>query len=112
MDWLAAEIHTIYEREGRDLPGGPWGFRDAAGASGDGPTILQMERGVLRAMSSCGWFFDAIAGIEARQVLRYAAHAIALAGPESGRLEAGFIAKLGEARNVDVYREMMQPTPS
>jgi len=112
VDWLAAEIHTIYEREGRDLPGGPWGFRDAAGASGDGPTILQMERGVLRTMSSCGWFFDDIAGIEARQVLRYAAHAIALAGAESGRLEAGFIAKLGEAKNVDVYREMMQPTPS
>ena len=67
---------------------------------------------MLRAMSSCGWFFDDIAGIEARQVLRYAAHAITLAGAESGRLEAGFIEKLSDARNVDVFRQTLQPTPS
>lgn len=114
VDWLAGEIHAIYEREGRDLPGGPWAFRDAAGASGEGggPPIIEMERSVLRAMSSCGWFFDDIAGIEARQVLRYAAHAIALAGPESGRLEAGFIAKLGELRAADIFRQTLQPAPS
>ena len=63
-------------------------------------------------MTSCGWFFDDIGGIEARQVLRYAAHAITLAGPESGRLEAGFIEKLGDAKNVDVFRQTLQPTPS
>src|SRR6266446_547388 len=34
IDWLAAEIHALYEREGRDLPGGFWAFRDAAGGSG------------------------------------------------------------------------------
>jgi len=120
VDWLAGEVHGIYEREGRDLPGGPWAFRDAAGAIGDAPRILEMERGVLRAMTSCGWFFDDIAGIEGRQVLRYAAHAITLAGPESGRLEAGFIEKLGKARSndpnagtaADVFRQALQPTPS
>jgi len=120
IDWLAAEVHRIYEREGRDLPGGPWAFRDAAGAIGPPPVegdedaarLVDMERDVLRAMSSCGWFFDDIAGIEARQVLRYAAHAITLAGAESGRLEAGFIEKLSDARNVDVFRQTLQPTPS
>lgn len=122
VDWLAAEIHALYEREGRDLPGGPWAFRDAAGggASGDGPPIVEMERSVLRALSSCGWFFDDIAGLEARQVLRYAAHAITLAGPESGRLEAGFIEQLGAARSndpsagtaADVFRQAFQPAPS
>jgi len=120
IDWLAAEVHGIYEREGRDLPGGPWAFRDAAGAIGPPPVygdhdaarLVEMERDVLRSMSSCGWFFDDIAGIEARQVLRYAAHAITLAGAESGRLEAGFIEKLGDARNVDVFRQTLQPTPS
>jgi len=118
IDWLAAEIHGIYEREGRDLPGGPWGFRDAAGATGpvngdeDAARLVEMERDVLRSMSSCGWFFDDIAGIEARQVLRYAAHAITLAEAQSGRLEAGFIEKLGDARNVDVFRQTLQPTPS
>jgi alpha-amylase/alpha-mannosidase (GH57 family) len=126
IDWLAAEIHTIYEREGRELPGGPWTFRDAAGASspvnGDEETarLIEMERGVLRAMTSCGWFFDDIAGLEGRQVLRYAAHAIALAGTESARLEAGFIEKLGDAKSndpaagsaVEVFKQSLQPTPS
>lgn len=90
MDWLVAEIHAINDRAG----------------------TIEMERSVLRAMSSCGWFFDDIAGIEARQVLRYAAHAIALAGPESGRLEAGFIAKLGEPRAAGIFRQTLQPAPS
>ena len=126
VDWLAQEIHAIYEREGRGLPGGPWAFRNAAGASGPVPgdantaRLIEMERGVLRAMTSCGWFFDDIAGLEGRQVLRYAAHAITLAGSESGRLEAGFIEKLGDARSndpaagsaADVFRHLLQPTPS
>ena len=123
IDWLAGEIHTLYEREGRDLPGGPWAFRDAAGGTGpvgggeDATRLIEMERGVLRAMTSCGWFFDDIAGLEARQVLRYAAHAIALAGTEAGRLEAGFIERLGDARSndpaagsaADVFRQSFQP---
>ncbi|HET9385415.1 MAG TPA: DUF3536 domain-containing protein, partial [Gemmatimonadales bacterium] len=126
VDWLASEIHAIYEREGRQLRGGPWAFRDAAGGSapvsGDDNTerLVEMERGVLRAMTSCGWFFDDIAGLEGRQVLRYAAHAISLAGPEGARLEAGFIEKLGDARSNDpaagtaaeVFRQLQQPTPS
>ena len=128
VDWLAQEIHTIYERDGRDLPGGPWAFRDRAGATAGAPVpggeqaqrLVEMERGVLRAMTSCGWFFDDIAGLEGRQVLRYAAHAITLAGPESGRLEAGFIEKLGPARSndpsagsaADLFRQLLQPTPS
>ncbi len=118
IDWLAAEVHAIYEHEGRDLPGGPWAFRDGAGAIGpvsgdaDAARLIEMERDVLRSMSSCGWFFDEIAGIEARQVLRYAAHAITLAGAESSRLEAGFVEKLGDEKNVDVFRQTFQPAPS
>ncbi|HEV8510934.1 MAG TPA: DUF3536 domain-containing protein [Gemmatimonadales bacterium] len=128
VDWLAAEVHGIYEREGADLPGGPWAFRDAAGATGPvnggrddtAARLVEMERGVLRSMTSCGWFFDDFAGLEGRQVLRYAAHAIALAGPESGRLEAGFVKKLGDAKSndpnagsaADLFRQTLQPTPS
>jgi alpha-amylase/alpha-mannosidase (GH57 family) len=126
VDWLAGELHAIYERDGASLPGGPWAFRDAAGATvpvkgGDNvERLIEMERGMLRAMTSCGWFFDDIAGIEGRQVLRYAAYAIGLAGPESGRLEAGFAEKLRDARSndpkagsaADVFRQTLQPTPS
>ena len=126
VEWLAHEVHGIYDREGRDLPGGPRAFLEAAGATGpvrgdeNTARLIEMERGVLRAMSSCGWFFDDIAGLEGRQVLRYAAHAISLAGAESARLEAGFIAQLGAARSndpaagsaADVFRSSFQPTPS
>lgn len=128
VDWLAHEIHALYERDGQKLPGGPWAFRDGAGGSalvdrgGDAETerLIEMERGVLRSMTSCGWFFDDIAGLEGSQVLRYAAHAITLAGADSGRLEAGFIEKLGNARSndpaagsaADVFRQLLQPTPS
>jgi len=126
VDWLAAELHAIYEREGASLPGGPWAFRDAAGATAplngadNVERLIEMERGVLRAMTSCGWFFDDIAGIEGRQVLRYAAYAIGCAGPDSGRLQAGFIEKLSDAKSndptagsaADVFRQTLQPTPS
>jgi hypothetical protein len=71
-------------------------------------------------MTSCGWFFDDIAGLEGRQVLRYAAHAISLARADSARLEAGFIQQLGDARSndpdagsaVEVFRSTFQPAPS
>jgi alpha-amylase/alpha-mannosidase (GH57 family) len=126
IDWLAAEVHGIYARDGAQLPQGPQSFRDAAGATGavDGDDnaarLIEMERGVLRAMTSCGWFFDDFAGLEGRQVLRYAAYAIGLAGQESSRLEAGFVQRLGDARSndpkagtaVDVFRQTMQPAPS
>ena len=126
VEWLAHEVHEIYAREGRALPGGPRAFLEAAGATGPVPgdentaRLIEMERGVLRAMSSCGWFFDDIAGLEGRQVLRYAAHAISLAGADSARLEAGFIEQLGDARSndpaagsaVDVFRSTFQPAPS
>ena len=128
LDWLAAEVHGIYERAGADLPGGPWAFRDAAGAVGpvngggdkNAARLVEMERGVLRSMTSCGWFFDDFAGLEGRQVLRYAAHAMSLAGPDRARLEAGFIEKLGDARSndptagtaVDVFRQTRQSTRS
>jgi len=126
VEWLAHEVHLIFDREGRGLPGGPRAFLEAAGATGpvrgdeNTARLIEMERGVLRAMSSCGWFFDDIAGLEGRQVLRYAAHAISLAGAESARLEAGFIAQLGDARSndagvgsaADLFRSTFQTAPS
>jgi alpha-amylase/alpha-mannosidase (GH57 family) len=102
--WLTGEVHAIYERDGRDLPGGPWVFRDRALAAGpvDGATrLIEMERSVLRAHTSCGWFFDDFAKLEGRQVLRFAAYAIAQAGAEAPRLEAGLLERLAAARSND-----------
>ena len=106
IDWLAAEVHGIYEKSAGE--GDPWARRDAAGPgvlprypADRGEQLVEMERDVLRAMTSCGWFFDDFAGLEGRQVLRYAAHAIALAGDDAPRLKEGFLACLGDATSND-----------
>jgi alpha-amylase/alpha-mannosidase (GH57 family) len=126
LDWLAGELHALFEREGTGLLGDPWAARDAYGGvvASDGSTIdrwltarvpglddgggrvrarelLELERNALRMFTSCGWFFDDIAGIEALQVLRYAARAIELAGADAARLEAGLLERLAEAESND-----------
>ena len=100
----------------------PWAARDAYGAvvSADGASIarfaadrmrhpgdpaarvrarelLELERNALRMFTSCGWFFDDIAGIEAVQILHYAARGVELAGTEAPRLEAGVLERLARA---------------
>lgn len=110
LDWLAGELHELYEREGKALLGDPWAARDAyvpddalersrvpAGASVRARELLELEWHALSMFTSCGWFFDDIAGIEALQVLRYADRAIALAGAEGPRLEAGLLDRLARA---------------
>jgi alpha-amylase/alpha-mannosidase (GH57 family) len=107
LDWLAGELHGVFEREGTALLGDPWAARDAYGdvVTADGSVrtreLLELERNALRMFTSCGWFFDDIAGIEALQVLRYAARAIELAGPSAERLEAGLLQRLAQAESND-----------
>lgn len=108
IDWLVAEIHRIYERADTRFPDGAWPYRDAAGATGPVPgampaqqRLVEMERSALKALTSCGWFFDDFAGLEGRQVLRYAAHAISLAGEEGRKLERGFLERLEKAASND-----------
>ncbi len=109
LDALARDLHLIFEREGATIFADPWAVRDAYGEvvasdpatvnrwvagrqhAADSSTVraselLELERNALRMFTSCGWFFDDIAGIEALQVLRYAARAIELAG--TGRCDA------------------------
>jgi Domain of unknown function (DUF3536) len=61
--------------------------------------LLELERNALRMFTSCGWFFDDIAGIEAVQILRYAARAIELAGADAPRLEGGLLERLARAES-------------
>src|SRR2546429_325800 len=76
LDWLSGELHAVFERSGRPLP-------------------PELERHALRMFTSCGWFFDDIAGIESVIVLRSAARAIELSGSpsEAARLEAGLLGR-------------------
>jgi len=124
LDWLAGELHARFEREGGALFQDPWAARDAYGTvvggaaagivqfvaqrlrpgadrSGErrAPELLEFERNALRMFTSCGWFFDDIAGIETIQILRYAARAIELAGADAARLEAGVLERLARAQS-------------
>ncbi|HEX7122585.1 MAG TPA: DUF3536 domain-containing protein, partial [Gemmatimonadaceae bacterium] len=144
LEHLARGLHEVYARDAVHLMDDPWAARDAYGAvvgTVDDESrrrcverlvrepltldqlvrareLLEMERDALRMFTSCAWFFDDVAGIEARQVLRYAAHAITLAGADGPRLESAFLDLLvravsndptqGTAR--DVYLRYAKPT--
>ena len=98
IDWLVDEVHAIAEGNGASAPG-------------------ELVPTALAALTSCGWFFDDFAGLEGRQVLRYAARAIALTGGEAPRLEAGLLERLEGAESNDVsvgtavafFRERIKP---
>jgi alpha-amylase/alpha-mannosidase (GH57 family) len=124
LDRLAAGLHDIFETDGAALLNDPWAARDAYGAVVTGGTtldrfleahgrspadadrrraaeLLEMERHALGMLTSCGWFFDDIGGLEGRQVLRYAARAIELAGARGAGLEAELRATLSRAASND-----------
>jgi hypothetical protein len=124
IGWLTSACHEIYDRDAPLLLLDPEaalaGYGRVIGSGGEavrqyGTTmarervsdeqlvraaeLLEMERGALRTLTSCAWFFDDIGGIEALQVLRYAAWVIELAGPDSAFLEQGFTRRLAAAES-------------
>ena len=126
LDTLASVLHEVYDREGQRLFVDAWEARDEYGTvvASDAVALerfarsvatnahneddlvrarelLELERDALRMFTSCGWFFDDIAGIEARVDLRYAARAIALAGPAAAAAEAAFMETLAAAQSND-----------
>jgi alpha-amylase/alpha-mannosidase (GH57 family) len=62
--------------------------------------LLEMQRHILLTFTSCGWFFDDLAGIEAQQNLLYASRAIQLAQELFGDgIEERFLRILETARS-------------
>lgn len=128
LTWLANEAHTVYALEAPALfAEDPWRVRDAYGTvvacdgepladfaraalhadRRDEPATLQrarelleLERAALRLFTSCAWFFDDVARIETRQVLRYAARVLELSG-RAARLEPVLLERLGDAVSND-----------
>jgi alpha-amylase/alpha-mannosidase (GH57 family) len=126
LNWLASELHEIYERDGGEIfTRDPWAIRNAYGEvmggseakvftfiagsitnRNDGARLeraaelLAMEENALRMFTSCAWFFDDLARIETIQVLKYAAFAIELSGDRT-RLEKGFLDRIGDAVSND-----------
>lgn len=105
LEWLAGELHARFEREGAAFFPDPWAARDAYNPRDRQPwragELLELERNALRMFSSCGWFFDDIAGLESVQILKYAARAIELTGEDAPRLEAGLLERLAPAVSND-----------
>jgi hypothetical protein len=108
LNWLAEEIHTIYQREAAGLFDDVWEARNQydpagehEGASQRARELLELERHSLLLFTSCAWFFDDLARIEPVQVLKYAARAIELTGPDAARLEAELVHRLAAAKSND-----------
>ncbi len=128
LTWLAGEAHAIYAQEAAALfDDDPWFVRDGYGqvVALDGDVLdawvrevvrperrhddaavqrarelLELERAALRLFTSCAWFFDDVARIETRQVLRYAARVLELSG-RAARLESGLVERLSDAHSND-----------
>ena len=78
--------------------------------------LMEMERHIQLMYTSCGWFFDDIAGIETVQVIAYAGRVLQLAtelfGTTGATLHTEFLAHLAKAESnvsklgngADVYR--------
>lgn len=97
LDWLRDVNIEVFERRGERALQDPWRARDAyidvlVGATtvdqfvahhvvGDPVEALSLLEGQRHAMAmytSCGWFFNDLAGLETVQILRYAARVIDL----------------------------------
>jgi alpha-amylase/alpha-mannosidase (GH57 family) len=103
LDWLQAELDSIFIEFGKDLLKDPWEARnryiDICINHCDRDTffteqslrrlerseetvalkLLELQRNSMLMYTSCGWFFNDISGIETEQILLYAGKAIQLA---------------------------------
>jgi alpha-amylase/alpha-mannosidase (GH57 family) len=126
MDFLRDNLAGFYEDQAQAFLKDPWAARDdyisvildrsAANVAGflsrhavrglDEPErvttirLLEMQRHAMLMFTSCGWFFDEISGIEAVQVIQYAARALQLASELGAKdLEPVFLEILEQAKS-------------
>ncbi|MEM9489529.1 MAG: DUF3536 domain-containing protein [Myxococcota bacterium] len=126
LDWLRDRLVALFERHAAPLLRDPWAARNdfievildrssdnvdrflqrhaARALSPDEErtalSLLEMQRHAMLMYTSCGWFFDDLAGIEVIQILRYAARAIELAELVAAEnIEPGFLDQLARAES-------------
>jgi hypothetical protein len=144
MDLLRDQLSDVYEKETSRLLQNPWAARDGyievfSNRSKENTNrflnrwalrpltssehitvlkLLEMERRVQSAFTSCGWFFDDIGGLESVLVLKQAAMALHFAAEISGESpESQFLELLADARsNVpalgsgkDIFEQQVRP---
>ncbi|MBW2095485.1 MAG: DUF3536 domain-containing protein, partial [Deltaproteobacteria bacterium] len=129
MDWLSGELAAIFEEQGGKLFKDPWAARDDyivvlldpsretrdrflkdhcikeqldQGERVGAFALMESQRMALYMYTSCGWFFDDIAGLEATQVLLYADRAMNLVRKWSrSDLEKTFLSIISKAGSND-----------
>jgi alpha-amylase/alpha-mannosidase (GH57 family) len=126
LDWLRDELAPRYESAAGELLRDPWAARDgyvevlldrsdesldrffSEHASRDlspeervrARRLLEMQRHAMTMYTSCGWFFNDLAGIETIQVLQYADRVLQLAQRLFGEsFEEGFLSRLERAES-------------
>ena len=126
LDWLRDKAALAYENLSRGLVEDPWEARDAyikvvlnrtPEARADfladrslGPMteanqvllwkLLEMQRHALLMYTSCGWFFDDLAGIETQQIIQYAGRVVQLYERLTGQeVEDEFVELLAAAHS-------------
>jgi alpha-amylase/alpha-mannosidase (GH57 family) len=126
LTYLKQEVDSLYERHGAGLLKDPWRAFDAyidvilnrntaralafleehgrEGLQGEQQTLalmlLEMQRHGQLMFTSCAWFFDDISGLEAVQILKFAARALQLAeGHFGAALEGEFLKILERAES-------------
>jgi alpha-amylase/alpha-mannosidase (GH57 family) len=126
LDWLRDQIAPQWETKTRQLLKDPWMARDdyiavvldrseenirnffarhANDALDPAQTttalkLLEMQRNAMLMYTSCGWFFDDLAGIETVEVLQFAGRTVQLAQELFGdSLEERFVRRLAAAKS-------------
>lgn len=144
MDWLRERLDSVYQDRMSALTEDPWKAREdyievvldrsrenveaffrghmslalSLEKKVEALKLLEMQRNSMLGFTSCGWFFDDISGIEAVQVMQYAARAIQLARETGGEdYEPEYIKILERApsnvpkfkNGAAVYKKLVQP---
>ena len=126
LDWLRDNAAPVWEKKARQLLKNPWAARDdyigvvldrseanvkdflvrhASRPLDPEQTtsalkLLEMQRHAMLMYTSCGWFFDDLAGIEAVEILQFAGRAVQLAQELFGdSLEERWVRRLQAAKS-------------
>ena len=145
LDWLRDAVAPLFEERASRLLREPWEARNdyirvvltrspevaadffshharQALSEAERVTVLklmELQRHAMLMYTSCGWFFDDLAGIETIQILRYAGRVLQLAECLFGKpLEARFLKFLKRARSnlaergdgLELYKREVKPT--
>jgi alpha-amylase/alpha-mannosidase (GH57 family) len=144
LDWLRDQVAPQWEQQAQQFFRDPWAVRDdyikvVLDRSANNVTnfyarhafrpltpaqtttaikLLELQRHAMLMYTSCGWFFDDLAGIETIQVLQFAGRAVQLAQDLFGdSLEERFVQRLAaaesnrpeEGNGAKIYQRWVRP---